>query len=569
MTEQQSPLEARLTMVERALADVDRRVRAIESGLPAASAAPSPALVAPLLEVPTVDVAGTFALIGRTFVLFAGAYLLRALTESGVLDRASGATLGLAYALALAAVAYRVAPRRPVSATFFGACTVIVALPLLWETTTRFALLTPAMGAVALAGTVAAILTVAWRRNLQALAWIATIGSCLLASGLLVATGTPVPFTVFLIILGIATLWLGYDRGWIALRWIAALFADLAVLILIARALATPPRDDPARVMGVQMLLLVGYLGSVGVRTLVRKRDVLPFEATQTAALLLVGLAGAMLIADRTGAGASMLGPTLLLLAMACYAAAFVHREWHARAANYYFYTTLAIVFALAGGAFMFTNAPASVLWTTLAIVMVWLGRRYRRATLHVHAIVYLLAGAWTSGLAAHIFASLFAPVAASLVVMNRTAWLVAAAIVVCWCIAEVSSPQAGRRVPRAMLTLFLVVTAAAVCVTLVFVLLRGEGDLMPRPALVATIRTGVFAAGAVIVAWLGARPTTPEFGWLLYPMLGWGLLKLLFEDFRVSPPSLLFVAFALYGAALIIAPRLGKKLSSVMKAAL
>ena len=52
----------------------------------------------------------------------------------------------------------------------------------------------------------------------------------------------------------------------------------------------------------------------------------------------------------------------------------------------------------------------------------------------------------------------------------------------------------------------------------------------------------------------------TREFGWLLYPVLAWGVVKLLIEDFRVSPPALLFVAFALYGAALIIAPRVARR---------
>jgi hypothetical protein len=35
-----------------------------------------------------------------------------------------------------------------------------------------------------------------------------------------------------------------------------------------------------------------------------------------------------------------------------------------------------------------------------------------------------------------------------------------------------------------------------------------------------------------------------------------WGAVKLMLEDFRTSPPSVLFVAFALYGGALILGPR-------------
>jgi hypothetical protein len=54
--------------------------------------------------------------------------------------------------------------------------------------------------------------------------------------------------------------------------------------------------------------------------------------------------------------------------------------------------------------------------------------------------------------------------------------------------------------------------------------------------------------------------PRLPEAGWLVYPLLVVTGLKFLFEDFRVSRPATLFAAFALYGVALIIAPRLRRK---------
>ncbi|HEX8031326.1 MAG TPA: hypothetical protein VF491_22810, partial [Vicinamibacterales bacterium] len=240
-------LDERLTLIEQGLADVNHRLRAIEHGLPQAVAV-TVAADSAHLELPRVDVVGTFALVGRAFVLFAGAYLLRALTESGFLNPFSGALLGLTYALALTAVAYRVAPLQPVSASFLGSCTVIISLPLLWEVTTRFAVVTPAASAGLLAATIGGVLAVAWRRDLRGLAWIATIGACLLGASLVVGANRPLPFTAVLIALGLATMWLGYDREWTGLRWIAAGFADFSVLVLVSRALATPPLDSPAAV---------------------------------------------------------------------------------------------------------------------------------------------------------------------------------------------------------------------------------------------------------------------------------------------------------------------------------
>jgi hypothetical protein len=52
-------------------------------------------------------------------------------------------------------------------------------------------------------------------------------------------------------------------------------------------------------------------------------------------------------------------------------------------------------------------------------------------------------------------------------------------------------------------------------------------------------------------------RHGCPGPGWLHLVVTG---LKFLFEDFRVSRPATLFVAFALYGLALIVAPRLRRR---------
>lgn len=564
MAEPHTPLDDRLSMLERALADVDLRLRALESGQAASAPAALPPGDVGVLPVPRIDIAGTSALTGRAFVLLAGAYLLRALTESGVLDRVTGAALGLVYALALAVLADRVATRQRASASFLGGCAVLISLPLIWEITVRFELVSPVMSAPMIACAVAIILAVAWRRDLHALAWVATAGACVLAGALLTVTGVPLPFAWFLVALGIVTLWLGYDRGWIGLRWLVALFANFSIVALIARALASPPREAPESVLAIVIASLLGYLGSIAIRTLWRKRDVLPFEVVQTAVLLTVGVAGAVLIARETGSGAQVLGPTLLLLSVAAYTVAFIHREMNARAANYYFYTTLALVLAVISGNYMFDGAPAAVVWTMLAVGMGWLGRRFGRITLHAHAIVYLLVGASMTGLLVTTLAALFASAASAPVAAPIYAWLLGAAVLICW---QLSMPpgavSALTRVPRIILMLVLVIVAAGACVIAGRTLLSPLLDASRFAALIATERTATFATGAILVAWLGTRASTREFGWLLYPLLGWGLVKLLFEDLRVSPPSFLFVALALYGAALIVAPRLVKSASA------
>jgi hypothetical protein len=565
VTDPLAGLDARLNRVERSLAAIDARLEALESESPARPATPVAAAgdETQPVAIAGTDLVGALTLVGRTFVVFAGAYVLRALTESGTIDRTTGVALGLTYAAVWTLVAWRVAPRGALSATFFGACTVLAGFPLVWEATTRFGLLSPAAGAATLAATTTLVLVTAWRRNLHALAWIAAMGASGLAFLLLVMTGTPVPFTVFLIGLGVAALWLGYDREWTVLRWPVALVADVAVVGLAGRALTTPPRDVPFVVLAVQVLLLVGYLGSIAVRTLVRGRDVLPFEVVQTGAMLFAGLGGAMYVAWHTGNGTLALGLALVLLAQASYgvAFAFVARQ-QGRGANFYFYTSLALVFAITSLSLLFRGASLGVLWAALGILAGWAARRYGRGTLAVHSLVYVVAATIPSGLASASLAGLFASTDVAWAPTRLAAWAVLIAIGLCWLLttpAPGSAAGGGPDVPRWALACLVAVSVAGVVVVVARSTLAPEWGAPLVAAIVATVRTGVLAVAAIVVAWLGRRALTHEFGALLYPVLAWGALKLLLEDLRTSPPSLLVVAFVLYGGALILGPRIAK----------
>jgi hypothetical protein len=565
VSEPAGTVDARLDRLERALASVEARLRQVEaagwrddtgSGVVEAPAVP----IAAARAVASADVTGTLTLVGRTFVILAGAYALRALTESGVLDRTTGAAAGLAYAVAWSVVAWRMDAARALSATFFGACTVLVGYPLVFEATVRFALLTPAASAAALGVTTGLVLATAWRRDLHALAWIATVTACGLAAALLVATGSAVPFSLCLVAVGIATLWLGYDREWRLLRWVSAAFADLAAVGLVGRALATPPRDDPSHVVAVQLALLVGYLGSIAIRTLARGRSVVPFEVVQAAATLGAGLA-AVLVAHRVGTGAAPLGAALVMLAVACYAVAFAFLDRENARGNFYFYTSLAIVFALAGSDLLLGASPLGLSWAVMAVSAGAAGRRFGRSALTVHSAVYVVAAAGVTGLLAQPLRALLAPAAGAWPGVTAPEWAVMAALVACVVLSATDGARtAGPGADASRWTLAVVASAALAGTAIVA--LRGILPPDPAPlhaAAVATLRTGVLAASAIAVAWLGRFDPMRAFGTLLYPVLGVGALKLLLEDFRTSPPSLLVVALALYGGALILGPRIAR----------
>ena len=124
------------------------------------------------------DVVAALTLAGRTLVLLGGAYLLRALTESGVLPAAAGIALGFVYAAVWLGAALRDAPRgRAGSAVTYGLTTTILALPLLFEAVLRFKIIDGASAAAILVVVALAVLAVAVRTGLQPLAWIIVCGA--------------------------------------------------------------------------------------------------------------------------------------------------------------------------------------------------------------------------------------------------------------------------------------------------------------------------------------------------------------------------------------------------------
>jgi len=68
-----------------------------------------------------------------------------------------------------------------------------------------------------------------------------------------------------------------------------------------------------------------------------------------------------------------------------------------------------------------------------------------------------------------------------------------------------------------------------------------------------------VLALGILALAWIARRPANVELRWLVYPALVAAGAKLVVEDFIRCTPAMLVVALALYGTALIVAPRLAR----------
>ena len=552
--------EARLSALAEGLRRLEARVDALEGrAVPAAAAAPSQAPAAEAV-VALPETSSLLGLAGRVCLILGGATLIRALVDAGTLPRGGGVALGLAYALAWALLADR-APSGP-AAAFHGLASILIAYPLLVESTTRFGILPPGTAAFLLVLVTGLHAAAAWRRDLPALLWTAVLAS--LGSGfiMMAAARAVIPFTAAFLALGLGALWLTYGRRWHGLRWPTALAADLAVLILTALAAwpGGPPegyRDLPPRgAMALALALPVAYVGSFAVRMLQRRRVLNLFEGVQTALVLLVGFGGALRVALASGSGTGLLGAGVSLAGLGCYAAAlpFAADQEETRA-NFNFFTFLALIFLLLGGPIVLPAPAFALVSAALGLAAMGFALGLRRAVLLLQCGLYLAASAVASGLAADAFRAFLDPRGPEPPAPAALATLAALGGALVLFLLRLP-PAAGLARMRPALLLLGAMAAAGFGALAVL----GLGAPFAREAAVlAAARTAVLSALAIALAALGRRIPALGLGWLVYPLLALATLKFLLEDLAVGRPLTLFLAFMCIGTTLILSPRLLK----------
>ena len=574
MSDRVAELEAKVAELSESLSQMERRVSVLERGLtPAATrraraaagaAAQASDATSTMLRQDAASVASTVSLAGRTLLVLAGAFFLRALTDNGTLPTWIGVGMAFVYAGIWIALADRAAERgqRP-SAGFHGAAAVAIGFPLLFEVTARFRIVPTWISAILLSAFTAVALAVAARRRFQILAWLVVLAAIPAAFALMLAQGRVAPPLVFLLVLGVATVWLGYVLDWHGLRWPVAVAADLAVLFLAVEALRPGAPDGPVTAVLVQFALIAAYLGSTAVRTLGLRRSVVAFETVQAGAVLLAGLGGAAFVTARAGmgAGALALGVLSLVFGAGAYAVAFAFVERDRTPANFYFYTSAGAAFVLAGAVFLLPADPRALLWAALAIAAAVGARRAGRGTLASHAALYAAAAATSSGLLEHAAESAFTspgePWSAATVPAVLVAGAVAAAS---WALGGIPARNALDRAPRLALLAVLAAAGAGLVIGWIAPLAAGAPGAGADAGVVATVRTVVLALGALSLAALGRTERWAEARWLAWPVLGLAGVKMVVEDLPRSRPATLFLAFALYGGALILVPRLRRR---------
>jgi hypothetical protein len=497
--------------------------------------------------------------IGKVFLGIAGAYLLRALAESGSLPTWAVAGVAMLYAGAWLLAAAR-APSPPIFAGASYATTAAVILPpMLWELTLRFKVMPAWAAATALVVFVILAAGLAWAQKLVSVVVPPVAFAAVTALALLVVAHDPFPFVTALLLMALIAEAAASTGRWTALRPLVAIPLDLAVLALVliyTGSNGVPPEYKP--LAGTDLLKLfialpVIYGASVLARTLAFRRTIGVFETGQMSLALL--LAGFGILRTTHNSAAIALGVFCLVAAAACYWLAYSRFEGAALQRSYHVFSTWAMALALAGSLLCFPANVNVFFLGAAALAATRIGVRSGRLSLVFHGAVYLVAVALISGALQYGF---------ELSVGNPAqpgGWLVWTAFVfsiVCyalaWRYANAQDQQWPHSVLRLALAAFATFASLAAVLTAVYVAFPAATAVQ-----MAAGRTLVICLLAIVLGWSGSRFRRNELLWLSYTAIVSCTLKLLLEDLRTGSAVAIAFSFFCYGMVWVLVPRFAR----------
>src|ERR1035441_10304057 len=429
--------------------NLERRIAALEH--PSETAASVPADTAsPVAPQPVVDAGeafafaqagGAFPVLGKAMLGIAGAYLLRAVAESGSFPKLAVVVLALAYAGMWLVWAARVPAEAHFASTAYATTAALILAPMLWELTLRFEVLPTWATAGVLGAFVVTAYALAWKRGRASVVWVANVAAVLTTLALLIATHDLVPFISALLLMALASEAAAGRNRWLRLRPLVAAAADLAWPVLLYLYSGPESARSEYKNVVTPVLLALGcilfliYGASTAFRTARLRQRVSVFEIGQTVIAFLLAAFSVLRFGASAGAPGVrvMLGAFCLLFSAVCYAAAYAYFDRHNEERNYHVYATWSAALFLAGSFLCLPPMLLTLCLSVAAIIATLLGVRASRFTLEFHGLAYLAGAAYASGLLDYAYRALAGTFPAS---PGWIVWIVAASTVVCYAIA-------------------------------------------------------------------------------------------------------------------------------------
>ncbi len=504
--------------------------------------------------------AGIVPVFGKAVLGMAGAYLLRAVAESGTVVRLPVLLVAIVYAILWLLWAIRTHSTNHFASITYAITAALILSPLLWESTVRFQVMGPAFTAAVLVTFVVLAWALAWRQNLQAIPWVATLASVVTALALIIATRDLVPCTVALLAMALAAevdVCAGHQLNVRAVPAIAVDFAVWLLVYLMTSPDGVPPEYRPvgsATITTLCLALLAIYGGSIALRSLGLRHRLTIFEIAQGIVVFVLVTFGTVRATPRAAAA---LGVIFLLVAGVCYWGALSRFTAEEQKRNRRVYATYAVALLLAGTLLLFPAGFQAPFLGVAAVGAAFLYRRTGKLSLGLHVSFYLLAASILSGLLNLAGNALAGTVPSAL---DAGPWVIAVSAVLCYAAGSGASADQSADPGKTRLLwvvpCVLVAGLGAALAVMACVRLASTSATLSASRL-SVIRTVVICSAALVLGFSGSRWKRAELLWVAYLAITFGTLKLLFEDLRFGNAASLVASLLFYGLILILIPRL------------
>jgi hypothetical protein len=553
-----------LEMLSSRVDALEKRVQSLEH--PSAASAPltAPGAVAPGAALVPAESAieqasGVFPVLGRAMLGIAGAYVLRAVAELSPIPKQLIAATAIGYAIAWLVWAARSTVTTSFARAIYTGTSAVILMPMLWELTLRFRVLSPALTAGVLSGFVVTATALAWKRDLTPIFWIAHGSAAITALALAIATNEMTPYLYALLLMVLLCEYAAARERGRSIRPLVFLVADVAIGVQIfiysgpLSARADYPVLGPAALLTPACLIFLFSAVSITVKSVLMKLRITIFDVVQAVISFILAALSVLLFAPHSGV--KFLGIVCLLLSIASYWATFACFRDTSEQQNFRVFATWSMLLFLAGVLWSLPITWASTSLCVAALIAIVLGTHMESMTLELHGVVFLASAAVASGLPEYVFHTLGGPVSL------RTSWstlLVSACAVLCY---AASVERAGEAWKQQVLHFI-----AALLASCAFAAIIGEGLLRlaafvitPDVFHVALIRTLAVCAVALVLAFGGSHWQRLEMTRIAYAALAFEAAKLLIEDLRHGRMEFIAASFFLFAITLIGVPRLAR----------
>ena len=496
-----------------------------------------------------------FPILGRAMLGIAGAYVLRAIAEAGVLPRLPVSAFAVTYAFAWLVWSSRTSGT--LARLVYAGASVLILAPLLWENTLKLQLFAPVASAGVLASFMALATVLELRKNTRTGgAWIAQSVAVVTTAALGFATHRVLPFIVALLIAlfvsEIARMQQLAQPVWALM----VLVADAALWALIfiyagpqdARA-AYPELSSSALIALACALFAISGL-SVAVRVARYESRISVFETIQLMIAFLLAVGAVLYFAPQ--AGVTILGVCCLALSGCLYLASFRYLRGFSDRRDLRVFSAWSAALLMAGSLWSLSRTGAAILMAIAAVAAIYSAARMEPEILKLHGVAFLLGAVSASGFPRYIFD----------VLAGSPAHHPAAALWIVSVCAVLTSLLIGRTVEdawqKALEFVPVLVAVSALIAFFVHGVLAGIAMVITMDAHhIAFLRTFTMCLASLALAFGGSRWGRTELTHLAYVVLAFVAAKLLFEDLRHGHMEFTAGSIALFAIALIAAPRL------------